>query len=429
MCIAYGLDFGTSNTVIAKCADHNKSEILTFNDDTKRLSGIASVLSFQDKGPGAPPEPEVGPWAIRQFIEYSTDVRFIQSLKTFVASRQFRGTGVFGNSYDFERLMRTLLSKAFEHLHSPVQPDLNRLVIGRPVLFAGNLPDEKLAMQRYKDALLPFGFKDILFVYEPVAAAFAFAQRLEKEATVLVADFGGGTSDYSLMRFCRKGNHLDAIPLSRGGIGLAGDTFDYRIIDNVILPALGKGTTYRSMGKTLEVPPNLFTNFARWHLLSVFKTSQDYKEMQKLLRWCDEPEKIELFIDLVEENQGYPLHKAVSEAKAQLSTQESAELRFAPLGSDFAITINRNDFETWIADDLRRMEQALDTTLAEAGLGEKDIDQVFMTGGTSFVPAVRHMFQRRFGAERVTGGDELSSIASGLALIGSREDASSWAVS
>jgi hypothetical chaperone protein len=428
MPIAYGLDFGTSNTVLAACPDARTAEQLHFGMDQEELAGIATLLSFLDRSPQKGPLAEVGPWAIRQFIEHMGDVRFIQSLKTFVASRQFKGTGVFGQPFNFEGLMGTFLRRSFDRLKTPLAADGARLVVGRPVIFAGGSPDDSLAMDRYRKALEGFGFSDVLFVYEPVAAAFSFAQRLEQDATVLVADFGGGTSDYSLMRFSRSGGVLKAEPLGRGGIGIAGDTFDYRIIDNVILPELGKGSHYRSMGKELEVPPNLFSNFARWHLLSIFKSSDDYKEMKKLLRWCLEPEKIELFIDLVDEDQGYPLYKAVSETKARLSSQDSTDLRFDPLGTDFAVNIKRADFETWIAGDLSRMNKALDETLERADLSDKDIDQVFLTGGTSFVPALRSMFKARFGEERLAGGEELSSIATGLALIGAREDARDWAV-
>lgn len=424
---AFGLDFGTSNTVLALSDKPDAVERVRFSDSEESFEGIASILSFLRQDLSAP-IPEVGPWAIRQFLEHIGDVRFIQSLKSFVASRQFKGTGVYGKRYDFEGLMRTLLETAFHK--TTVEDDLKgaRIVVGRPVIFAGSAPDEELAMARYRKALESFGFSEVLFVYEPVAAAFSYAQRLNGAATVLVADFGGGTSDYSLMRFSRKDGVLHADPMSRGGIGIAGDTFDYRIIDKVVLPELGKGSHYASMGKTLEVPPNLFANFARWHQLSFFKSSQDFAELKKLLRYCENDDKIELFIELVEEDQGYPLYKAVSEVKAKLSSAEEAELRFAPIGRDFAVNVRRSDFENWIAEDLVRMNKALDATIADAGIDESEIDQVFLTGGTSFVPAVRNMFAQRFGQEKLTGGEELSSIANGLSLIGARDDAERWAV-
>lgn len=423
-----GLDFGTSNTVAVAADGHAATVPVTFQDGTDSFTSLPTVLSFLDRGAARALNPEVGPWAIRQFLESFGDVRFIQSLKTFAASRVFKGTGVFGVRFEFEDLMATFLGCAFERAGAAFDPSATRLVVGRPVEFAGYNPDEALAMERYRKAFRKVGFEDILFVMEPVGAAFSYAQSLSEDTTILVADLGGGTTDYSIMRFERHAGHLKATPLGRGGIGIAGDTLDYRIIDNVILPKLGKGSAYRSMGKVLEMPPNLFSNFARWHMLSIFKTSDDFKEMKKLLRYCLEPEKIETFIELVEEDQGYPLYKAVSETKALLSSEDEAELVFKPLGPDFRASVSRKDFEDWIAPDLKKMDAALDATLAKAGLSEKDIDRVFMTGGTSFVPAVRRQFAERFGPERISGGNELTSVANGLALIGAREDAADWAL-
>ena len=140
-------------------------------------------------------------------------------------------------------------------------------------------------------------------------------------------------------------------------------------------------------------------------------------------------EKIARLIDLVEDDQGYPLYKAISEAKARLSSDECTDLAFPPLGADFHVRIHRRDFETWIDGDLHRMENALDDAMKNAGVGNAGIDKVFLTGGTSFVPSVRRLFERRFGAERIESGNELLSIANGLAMIGERDDAAQWAIS
>ncbi|ADZ72313.1 Hsp70 family protein [Polymorphum gilvum] len=426
---AIGLDFGTSNTVVTACDSAGTAMTCRFGQGPEAVTSLPSVLCFlEPEASGGMPRAEVGPWAIRQFVESTGECRFLQSLKTFVASRLFKGTGVFGRHHDFEDLMEAFLRRASARCERPLGDGNCRLVIGRPVTFAGSAPDDGLAMERYRRALSRFGFQDVFFVYEPVAAAFAFAQRLDADATVLVADFGGGTTDFSVMRFSREGARLQASPLGHGGIGIAGNTLDYRIVDRVILPHLGKGSRYRSMGKELDVPPNLFSNFAHWHMLSVFKTSADYRELKKMLRACLEPEKIELFIDLVETDQGYPLYKAVSDAKMRLSSESETELRFAPLGAAFSARIGRTDFEAWIADDLDRVAGALDRTLADASVRDTDVDRVFLTGGTSFVPAIRRLFEARFGPARLSGGDELSSVAKGLALIGQRDDAADWSV-
>jgi len=142
------------------------------------------------------------------------------------------------------------------------------------------------------------------------------------------------------------------------------------------------------------------------------------RAIEEVAAASDYPEKLRMLIRLIEEELGYQLYQTVSAVKAELSTQESAVLRFAH--GDFAVErrIERHEFEFWIAEDLQRMAAAVDQALARAGLGHDAIDRVFLTGGTSFVPAVRAIFAQRFGAEKMSGGGEFVSVAEGLALIG-----------
>jgi hypothetical chaperone protein len=371
---------------------------------------------------------EAGPWAIQSFLEHAADCRFIQSLKSFAASRLFESTGIYGRAYKFEDLFSAFFKRLSEHA-SPQLDDLPReVLVGRPVSYAGSHPDPGLAMQRYQAALAPFGFEHIRQVYEPVAAAFFYAQSLEESATVLVADFGGGTTDYSIIAFERGAHGLRAEALGHSGVGVAGDRFDYRIIDHVILPQLGKGTTYRSMGKKLELPRSCFSSFASWHELSIMKTSRAFKELKEVAVFSDAPDLVGKFLRLVESDQGYPLYKAVSDAKEALSRDESTRFSFHSRGVEIDSTIERSDFETWIEPELEAIEAALDEALANSSVTERDIDRVFLTGGSSFVPAVRRIFDRRFGKDRVDAGNEFVSIANGLATIGLREDVEEWIV-
>jgi len=437
---ALGLDFGTTNTVVSWAARHGRTpdgafattqaEPVVFHFLTSLLFAFRSALCFWDEGDENHPEvvSEAGPWAIQSFLEHQSDCRFIQSLKSFAASRLFESTGIYGRAYKFE----DLFSAFFKRYRAHASPQLDNLprevLVGRPVAYAGSRPDPALAMQRYQAALAPFGFEHIRQVYEPVAAAFFYAQSLEQSATVLVADFGGGTSDYSVIAFERGARGLRANALGHAGVGVAGDRFDYRIIDHVILPQLGKGTTYRSMGKRLELPRSCFSSFASWHELSVMKASRAFKELKEVATFSDAPELVGRFIKLVESDQGYPLYKAVSEAKEALSRDETTRFSFRGRGVEIDTVIARAQFEAWIEPELEAIEQALDEALANSSLNERGIDRVFLTGGSSFVPAVRRIFERRFGADRVDAGNEFVSIANGLATIGLREDVDDWTV-
>jgi hypothetical chaperone protein len=427
---ALGLDFGTTNTVLAWAHPHGSADPVVFKHMTSLIFAFRSALAFWDEGDDLHPDvrAEAGPWAIQRFLESGSDCRFIQSLKSFAASRLFEQTYILGTVWRFEDLFKRFFEVLRRHAHPQLDHLPREIVVGRPVEYAGNRPDAALAMQRYEAALAPFGFERIRQVYEPVAAAFFYAQTLEEDAVVLVADFGGGTTDFSAIAFERGREGLRARALGHSGVGVAGDRFDYRIVDHVVLPELGRGTRYRSMGKLLELPRSCFASFANWHELSIMKTTPAFRELKDVARFSDAPELVNRFIRLVESEQGYSLYRAVSEAKEALSLEESTPFTFRGPGFEIARTITRGEFEDWIAEELAQIEAALDRGLANASLGARDVDRVFLTGGSSFVPAVRRIFERRFGAEKIEAGNEFVSIANGLATIGLRDDIDAWTV-
>ncbi|MBX4970586.1 Hsp70 family protein [Rhizobium binae] len=429
MAQALGFDFGTTNTVLAM-ADGGTTGSMTFTSTAGTADSMRTALSFmKDAQLGASAlKVEAGHAAIRQFIDNPGECRFLQSIKTFAASALFQGTLIFAKRHNFEDLMEVFVRRLRNYAGDSWPSDVSRIVAGRPVHFAGASPDPDLATQRYNEALSRFGFPEIHYVYEPVAAAFYFAQNLKRDATVLVADFGGGTTDYSLIRFETVAGRLTATPIGHSGVGVAGDHFDYRMIDNIVAPLIGKGSYFKSFDKLLEVPSNYYSSFGRWNQLSIFKTTREFEDLKKLVRTSLEPEKLEIFIDLIDHDEGYPLYQAVSATKMALSAAEEAPFDFAPLGRSGHRSVRRSDFEGWIAEDLARIEAALDEVLDKTETKPAEIDKVFLTGGTSFVPAVRRIFTERFDGDRIESGGELLSIAHGLALIGEREDITQWTV-
>ncbi|MCH4545021.1 Hsp70 family protein [Rhizobium sp. WYCCWR 11279] len=429
MAQALGFDFGTTNTVLAM-ADGGATRSMAFTSTAGTADSMRTALSFmKDAQLGASVlKVEAGHAAIRQFIDNPGECRFLQSIKTFAASALFQGTLIFAKRHNFEDLMEIFVRRLRNYAGDHWPSDVSRIVTGRPVHFAGASPDPALATERYNEALSRFGFPEIHYVYEPVAAAFYFAQNLKQDATVLVADFGGGTTDYSLVRFETVAGKLTATPIGHSGVGVAGDHFDYRMIDNIVAPLIGKGSHFKSFDKILEVPSNYYSSFGRWNQLSIFKTTREFEDLKKLVRTSLEPEKLEIFIDLIDHDEGYPLYQAVSATKMALSASEEAPFDFAPLGRGGHRSIKRSDFEGWIADDLARIEGALDDVLDKTETKPAEIDKVFLTGGTSFVPAVRRIFTERFERDRIESGGELLSIAHGLALIGERDDIAQWTV-
>jgi hypothetical chaperone protein len=423
-----GIDFGTTNTVIALAGPGGVSELVRFETPTGATrSAFRSVLSFGEPTPAARAgQIEGGPWAIDAFLEDPEVTRLVQSFKTFAASSAFSGTTIHGKRFQFEDLLAAFLRQARTRGGTELQVEPGRAILGRPVVFAGATPDESLALTRYASAFDRLGYVDRAFAYEPVGAAFFFAKRLAGRATVLVADFGGGTSDFSVMRFERQGGALSATPLSHSGVGVAGDAFDFRIIDEVVSPRLGKGGGYRSDGKVLGVPQRYYAAFARWNQLTLMKWSKDMREIKEIARTAIDPEALGRFIRLIENDHGYALYQSVSKVKEALSGAEAATLDFRVEDIDIQVEIRRTDFERWIGKELEAIQRAVDQALETAGVEAGQIDKVFLTGGSSLVPAVRRIFADRFGEAALETGGEFESIASGLALIGAEADPTPW---
>ncbi|MBY9064041.1 Hsp70 family protein [Sphingomonas yunnanensis] len=418
-----GLDFGTTNTVLARVGGGDSSPTLVSLDAGSAVYRTA-LCFWHEAGARDGLAVAAGPAAIREYLEFPAGSRFLQSFKSVAASTSFDTAPVFEKRYSFEQLGRLFLAELGDAAGGAFD-QVDRLVIGRPVTYAGTRPDTTLARRRY-DAMFAGIAREIHYVYEPLAAAFADTDTLGRPATLLVADFGGGTSDFSVVRVAAPGAVRRCIPLAHAGIGIAGDRFDARIVDRLVLPQLGKGGRYRSFDKVLDIPAGWFADLADWSRLALMRNRRTLAELEKLRRSALDPEAIARMIALIEHEQGYALYDAVSQLKRALSGAEQAQFRFEGGGIAIDAEVHRADFERWIADDVTRIAATLDAALAGAGMTEAAIDRVFLTGGTSLVPAVRALFEARFGPERIASGAELTSIAHGLALVAREEDPTVW---
>jgi hypothetical chaperone protein len=412
-----GIDFGTTNTVLALLKPNGTTETARFGT----ADVFRSVLCFWAEHYGAGTAQgsrlrhEAGPAAIEAYLDDPLDSRLIMSMKTYLAQRSFSETTIFGRRFSLEALIATFLRSFLAA--SGVDPAGLRIVAGRPVRFAGERTDDDFGEARLRAAFAEAGMAGVDVAYEPEGAGYRFARTLDAPATVLIGDFGGGTSDFSLLRFIPGPRGQGGVePLGHSGVGIAGDVFDYRIIDQVISPRLGKGSSYRVMGGTeLPVPPDWYSAFARWHRLSLMKNPRTLRDMREVMRNARDPHRLANLIALIEDEMGYRLYQTVSAAKAALSGAEATRLCFRHKELSIDTEITREQFEGWIAADLAQFAAAVDRVLEQAGAPA--VDHVFLTGGTSFVPAVRRLFDERFGAERVSTGGEFVSVAEGLALI------------
>ena len=412
-----GIDFGTTNSVIVIARPDRTIQTIRFatpNGDTSETCRTLLALWQEMESGRRVQHRAVGAHAIEAHLDDPSETRLIMSMKSYLAQASFRETQVFGQRLSLESLIATFLQELMAL--GGLAPADCQVTVGRPVHFVGDNADDTLGETRLRAAFAQAGFASVAVMMEPEAAGWRFMQRLDRPATVLVGDFGGGTSDFSVVRFDPTGRNATQ-PLGHAGVGLAGDQFDFRIIDNVVAPYLGRDCTFRIMGgEALPVPVEWYHALARWHRLSLMRTPRILNEIEDVTRTSSDPHKLKNLIELIREQRGQELYNAVSATKRALSTHATAELRFAQPGLTIETSITREDFERWIAPDLARLGAGIDAALHEAALAPEQIDRVFLTGGTSFVPAVRALFTSRFGAERVELGGEFVSVAEGLAL-------------
>ena len=420
-----GLDFGTTNSVAA-IARGGVSDLLPLEAPDGPDAAFRSALCFwEDDTVKGGIAAEAGPWAIAEYLEYPQGSRFLQSFKSVAANPTFEHATIFDRRYRFEDLGQTFLDKMAARSNGMLER-ASRIVVGRPVEYAGHRPDAALARQRYD---LMFGKRgaEVHYVYEPLGAAFSYASRISDPATILVADFGGGTSDFSVVRIEAPGAARRCVPLGHAGVGIAGDRFDARIVEQLVMPLLGEGGSYRSFDKILEIPRGYFADFADWSRLALMRNRRTIAELEKLRKSALDPDAIGRMIAVIEEELGFPLHEAVGRVKRDLSRNEHAHFHFQGGGLSIEADVTRAQFETWIAPDIARIETAVDHVLEMSATTAATIDRVFLTGGSSLTPRVRRMFTERFGDDRIASGGELTSIAHGLALIGEQDDLAAWA--
>jgi hypothetical chaperone protein len=422
--IAIGIDFGTTNSSIARVSGPGEVELVRFPYTGGFTEAYRSLLYLEQRVERGVKSIKSwsGPLAIEEYLAAEMKGRLVQSLKSFLTSHSLKSTEVFGRRMTIESLIARILRDLRERAEEQFGAKVGSAVVGRPVEFVGADRDEDncLAEGRLREAFGLAGYERIQFEMEPVAAAHYYESTLDHDELILIGDFGGGTSDFSLLRVgpgVRKRGRTAADLLGNGGVGVAGDAFDSKIVRNLVSPALGRGSMARSLNKTLPAVPNwVYAKLEHWHHLSFLRTNSVIHMLSSSRAEAFEPAKIEALLHLIREDLGYDLHRAVQKVKRDLSENTAAEFRFSDSGIEIAATVERAAFEGWIAEELAQIEGCLDGLFAGSGVGTGDVDMVFLTGGSSFVPAVRRIFEERFGARKIRTGNEFTSVARGLAL-------------
>jgi hypothetical chaperone protein len=419
---ALGLDFGTTNSAVALSDGEGAPRLARFAGPDGATPSFRSLLYFDREDPSSPVEVHAGPAALLAYLEREVHGgRLLQSMKSFLASRLFSATEIFGQAYRLEQLIGTLLAALREAAEAELGVPVHSAVVGRPVRFVGaaSPEDEALALSRLRAGLLNAGFRDVRFEYEPVGAARHYERELERDELLLIGDFGGGTSDFSLLRVgpSRTGDASMRSILGNDGVDVAGDAFDGKIVRHCVTPLLGRGAEFVSFfGRRLPVPDWLYAHLERWHHVSMLKSRRTLQLLLDLRREAVEPELLDRLLRVVENDLGFVLHRATEQTKRALSQEEAAPFRIDHDLLRIETEVTRRDFEGWVEPELAAIASCVDGLLLRCGVAAHQVGRVFLTGGSSLVPAVRRIFEERFESARIRAGDEFTSVASGLAL-------------
>src|ERR1700723_2553103 len=420
---AIGIDFGTTNSSIA-CADNSDEvQLAKFPYLGNPTDSYRSLLYLQQLKEGGVNRLQswTGPEGIEHYLSADVKGRLIQSLKSFLPSRTLHGREVFGRRYALEDLIARILRDLREKAERQFGFAIRSAVIGRPVHFAGaeKEQDDSYAEGRLRAAFELAGYESVEFEMEPVAAAHYYESMLDHDELILIGDFGGGTSDFSLIHVgptVRQRGRVTGDIVSNAGVGIAGDAFDAKIIRHLVSPALGAGSQLRSLDKILTVPSWVYIRLERWHHLSMLRAKDVLDMLRGVHAQSLEPEKIGALIHFIKEDLGFQLHRAVQKVKCDLSNNQAATFQFSDGFVDLKAVVERESFEEWISEEVEQMAQWVDALLSSSGIVPQDVDRIFLTGGSSFVPSVRKIFETRFGEKRIRGGNEFTSVARGLAL-------------
>ena len=362
-------------------------------------------------------------------VDELTPGRLLRSLKSGLAMG-YEGTTIFGRYYELEDLIALYLRQIRERVEAETGQPVEGVVLGRPVNFAGGSSpaDNQRAVERLRRAAGRAGFPEVAFELEPVAAALHYALTLDRPQNVVVFDFGGGTLDVTVMRVGDPGRRE---VFATGGVGIAGDVFDQRVIQALLLEHFGRGSTVRlrpstrlrtsthdkaSGGGGAPFPSQYTDALVNWQTIPELNRPETLHFLQLAQIDGSHPARVRALESLLVNNYAVRLFDEVEGAKIALSEAHFALVRLAEEEIDVWQPLTRSQFESLIAAETQRIEACLLETLDNSGLSAGEVDAVIRTGGSAQIPCFIEMLGRVFDPDKVVLSAVFSGVTAGLAV-------------
>ncbi|EGF31425.1 Putative heat shock protein YegD [Oxalobacteraceae bacterium IMCC9480] len=409
MANACGVDFGTSNSTVGVVRPGHGA-LLALEDDKLTLPS-AVFFNAEDE------QVSYGRAALANYLA-GYEGRLMRSLKSLLGTGLIDGqTEVLGRALPFRMLLGQFIGELKRRAETASGQSFQHAVIGRPVFFVdGDAKADLLAEQTLSDIAGAAGFRQVAFQFEPIAAAFDYESRIDREEVVLVADIGGGTSDFSLIRLSpQRAQRIDRRSdiLASGGVHIGGTDFDKYLSLTSVMPLLGLGSR---LNNDSEVPSSYYFNLATWHTINLAYTQKTWLQLKDIYRDARERPKLDRLLDVIRERSGHWLAIQVEEGKIALSEAESVILKLDRLAPREELTLTRDAFDASIARLMGTVESTVADLLRTAGVDASAVDTVFFTGGSSGVGSLRQRIARLVPDARQVEGDLFGSIGAGLAL-------------
>lgn len=424
MSAIFGIDFGTSNSALSVNIG-GKVRLLDVDRENPISNSLKSILYFLKED--GQTRSYVGYEGVKAYIENEADGRYMQSIKSFLPDTSFEKTTIYGKSYTLEELIAIFLTVMKQRGQEIIQQEVDDLVLGRPVIFSEDKERDKIAQERLTRAAQIAGFKNIFFQLEPIAAALAYENSLSagQEQIVLVGDFGAGSSDFTIYK---AGGNKDRTALrdkdilSVGGVYIGGDVFDSEIMREKVAVHYGRDVEAKSMwsDNLFGLSPLVIRKLMQWHLIPQLRAPRTLDTVRELKVYAKFRDKKLLtnLENLIQANYGYLLFRSIERTKCELSEGPESRIYFNDYDICIDELLSREEFEGFIGEKIASFNACIDSTLAAAGLSCSDIDVVFLTGGSSYIPLIRKIFETRIGKDKIRSSDAFTSVAYGLGLQG-----------
>lgn len=435
-----GIDFGTSNSAIAVAgADTSAPGHMTLVPlEGLHLSMPTAVFyctDTDDLPPGVHAAPRgsgglhraFGRAAVSAYIE-GYEGRLMRSMKSILGSGMVEQTTEVGHGHGVKYL--DIITDYLRHLRERAQAtaghEVSRVVMGRPVFFVDDEPERDAQAQASLEAAAKaVGFQDVAFQYEPIAAAFDHEQHIAQEERVLVADIGGGTSDFSVVRVGpdrkQRLDRRDDI-LASHGLHIAGTDFDRHVSLATIMPTLGHGAFGPSvLGQPPKpVPSRVYMDLSTWHLINTVYAPQRTAELQAMVDFYGNPVHHQRLMRVLAERLGHALLGKAEEAKIALAEGGQTVIDLHRVEAHLACPFDAQQAQAALTHDVQRIVQCAVETVRMAGLKADDMDALFFTGGSTGLALLTDALQAAFPGARVVRGDRMGSVATGLGLMAQR---------